>query len=98
MVVFLPLAPAVPASASTSAGVATQSPSPSPSTVLSPVRFVSTGPGSKIVIDDSFPPNLNVCQANQTTDIKADYPGSLEVGLQSYCSLDLITELNCRRY
>ena len=98
MVVFLALAPAVPASASVSAGEPTQTPSPSPSTILSPVRFVSTGPGSKIDIDASFPPNPNACQANQTPDIKAAYPGTLEVGRQANGSLYLITELTFPQY
>jgi SpoIID/LytB domain protein len=62
------------------------------------VRFVSTGPGSKIDIDASFPPNPNVCQANQTPDIKAAYPGTLEVGRQANGSLYLITELTFPQY
>src|SRR5207244_2896939 len=77
---------------------AAQTPSPSPSTVLSPVRFVSTGPGSRIDIDASFPPNPNVCQANQTPDIKAAYPGTLEVGRQANGRLYLITELSFPEY
>ncbi|HEX9315129.1 MAG TPA: SpoIID/LytB domain-containing protein, partial [Actinomycetota bacterium] len=62
------------------------------------MRFVSAGPGSKIGIDASFPPKPNVCQANQLPDIKAAYPGTLEVGRQANGSLYLITELTFPQY
>ena len=62
------------------------------------MRFVSTGAGSRIDIDASFPANPNVCQANQTPDIKAAYPGTLEVGRQANGRLYLITELSFPAY
>ncbi len=72
-----------------------QSPTPAP---LGPVRFVSTGAGSKLTIDAAFPPQPGVCQANQPHDLQAAYPGTLEVGRQANGNLYLITELTFPEY
>lgn len=78
---------------------AAQTPSPSPAPVaLGPVRFASTGAGSKITVQASFPPQPNVCQANQPHDLQAAYPGTLEVGRQANGTLYLITELTFPQY
>jgi stage II sporulation protein D len=94
MVVFGALAPQVPANA----GPPPQAPTPPAPAALGPVRFVSTGAGSKISVEASFPPLPNVCQANQPHNLQAAYPGTLEVGRQANGNLYLITELTFPQY
>jgi stage II sporulation protein D len=101
-VVFVAVAPALLTSASSRASASAsqppQAPSPPPAAALGPVRFVSTGAGSKITIEASFPPKPNACQANQPQNLQAAYPGTLEVGRQANGNLYLITELTFPQY
>jgi stage II sporulation protein D len=99
LVVFAALAPTLSMSTPASAGQLPQAPSPSPAPVsLGPVRFVSTGAGSKITVDATFPPNPSACQANQPQNLQAAYPGTLEVGRRPDGHLYLITELTFPQY
>jgi SpoIID/LytB domain protein len=50
------------------------------------------------MVKATFPPNPNVCQANQPHDLSAAYPGTLEVGRQPNGGLYLITELTFPQY
>jgi len=97
VVVFLPLAPAGARERLTRRPRGDADPVSFPVNGAQPGALRVDGAGSKIDIDASFPPNLNVCQAHQTPYIKAAYlaPWRSAAGNGS---LYLITELTFPQY